>query len=261
MNKSLKNLLPPLLLALIISGCNSGTGSNSAKTAPDWQNEVTISHSSSFPYSSQGVNSYWLSVSNQTANSLRLTKVALIETSLEGIDINKMVDTSGCKSLASGADCQLKLTLPKDLAISGTPLIYFSLNYIDDKSGKSYLVKKALTLYADNGAESSGFAYTTDYLSQKIVDSAKSYSVALPFKLNESYQSLALKVTDGKVLSQIIICSDANNYKQGDSCSALVKLDRQQATPQIRISGISSQGISNNLAVGLNITPNMPIKS
>lgn len=257
MNKLLKNIVPPLMAALLAAGCNSGA-SAAAEAAPDWQNEVTISHSSSFPYSLQGVNSYWLTVSNQTANSLRLTKVFLIETSLDGIDINKVVDISSCKTLASGADCQLKISLPDNLAISGNPLIYFSLNYINDKTGESYVVKKALTLYTNPGAESgTDFEYSTKYLNQRIVDTAKSYSIAIPFKLTQDYKSLALNVTGAKVLSQQIICSDGNDYHQGDSCSALLKFDRNETHPQLIVKGITSQGVTNNFAVNLNITPNV----
>ena len=68
MKKPSKNAIAILVATILSVGCNSGTSPSSANTTPDWQNEVTISHSSSFPYSLQGVNSYWLTISNQTAN-------------------------------------------------------------------------------------------------------------------------------------------------------------------------------------------------
>ena len=255
MRRMIRNIALQIMMLLLISSCNPGI-SKDGKVTSNWQNEVTISHDISIPYSVQNVNDYWLTISNQTTNSLRLTDVSLIETTLDGIDINQVIDSSECKTLAPEANCELKISLPKDLTISGTALIYFSLNYISDKTGKSYLVKKPLTLYANPLVESGvDFEFQQNSLTQNIVDTEKSYDIAIPFRLTQDYQSLTLTAGESTVLSKKIICADPN-YKQGTSCSALVKFDRKETNPQIHIYGLNSQGVTNNFAVDLNIIAN-----
>ncbi len=258
MKNLFKSAILLMIFALAISACNSGTKPAAGSVAPDWQNEVTISHSASFPYSLQGVNSYWLSISNQTAASLRLDKLSLIASSLAGLRIKEMVDSSQCQLLPADADCQLNIVLPSGLKIRDTPYIYFSLDYADDKSGKNYIVKKVITLKSASDIKpSDGFLYSTDSFKRQIVDTAPSYTIAIPFRLTQDYRSLSLSVTGAKELSQKIICADKSGYKQGDSCSAIVKFKRKVTAPQLMISGVSKLwGSKNNFAVNLNITPN-----
>lgn len=220
-------------LMLSTAGCVGGQSASDVIR----QNSVVISDSTEFPYNQQFMNEYFLKISNNTPEEIRLVDQALTLSSLDATELDNLLDLSSCNKIAANSECLLTVKLPGSNLKDG--YFVFKLNYATTNENNTYEINK-LIKYSAGGFESKEITLIGES-KETIIQNADKFSLAVPFVLNKNFKDIGLEL-NGQALSMDNLHCATAGFSAGNSCTALIELHRGSAAPQLKINTIDEAG-------------------